>query len=563
MTENRVRKIVQGFKSSRVQELKGLKPHNYLTPKLPNSFAATGSYLFTIYYLLFAICYLLPPYLFSAQIHPNAGTTSATFLKLPVGARAASLSGYIGGASGPSAIYWNPAGLADTRSSEFEFSHTGHFQEIKHDFVGYIHPLKKGAVGFGLISLYAGGIEGRSGVLDSDERYVNLYQVTMPEYRYSVSDIAPKVAYAGKMNSDISLGGNFKFIHQRIENNSGYTFAADFGAIYKLNEEIRLGAVLKNIGPGIKFVEKFYILPMELGAGLLYQNKKFGVSLDAVQPIDNYLITSLGFEYSPIVHLSLRGGYRYRLYGWRLGNYAGVSCGFGINFYGTKIDYALSSYGDLGLSHRFSVGVEFAQVGGLYKFLRETIGLRQRSDERKKNEEKPEVLRPLPLKLEEKGEQNLVSLSMPRVFYSYIADIKLSNVDTINKIFTYNVSVSTTPDGEPPLSMLKGRITTRKSLNDIKTTGFIVGVSTQAFRIEDEDVMKLIEFGEVFDQKIMSAEVYISPSTDSRDVNIYSFENDEPKKLSYEKVVLSIDEKPLYKIMLEKAEKIAITLKTK
>ena len=54
------------------------------------------------------------------------GTSSGTFLRIGVGARAVGLGeSFVAVANDPSAIYWNPAGLASLQRREFAFSHVG------------------------------------------------------------------------------------------------------------------------------------------------------------------------------------------------------------------------------------------------------------------------------------------------------------------------------------------------------------------------------------------------------------------------------------------------------
>ena len=53
------------------------------------------------------------------------GTTAATFLSIPQGARAMGMGGaYVSVANDPSAMYWNPAGLTKVSGIGAYFDHT-------------------------------------------------------------------------------------------------------------------------------------------------------------------------------------------------------------------------------------------------------------------------------------------------------------------------------------------------------------------------------------------------------------------------------------------------------
>src|SRR5512142_3359573 len=69
-------------------------------------------------------CLCLPT-LASAALISGTGTTAATFLKIGLGPRAVALGeSYAGVADDVSAVYWNPAGLAELDGPEFTAMHT-------------------------------------------------------------------------------------------------------------------------------------------------------------------------------------------------------------------------------------------------------------------------------------------------------------------------------------------------------------------------------------------------------------------------------------------------------
>jgi len=87
----------------------------------------------------------------------RAGTTSAQFLKIGVGARAVGLGeSFVAVANDPSAVYWNPAGLASLQRQELAISHVGWPGDINYEHVTWVLPSRRFggsfALQFGLLS---------------------------------------------------------------------------------------------------------------------------------------------------------------------------------------------------------------------------------------------------------------------------------------------------------------------------------------------------------------------------------------------------------------------------
>ena len=65
------------------------------------------------------------------------GTTAAAFLAIPQGARALGMAGaFVATANDVSAMYWNPAGIADLHGFNFAFDHTYWIADIKYEYLG-------------------------------------------------------------------------------------------------------------------------------------------------------------------------------------------------------------------------------------------------------------------------------------------------------------------------------------------------------------------------------------------------------------------------------------------
>jgi hypothetical protein len=316
--------------------------------------------------VVFTTCYLLltTPCGYAAEINPNAGTTSATFLTLGVGSRATAMGGaFCGLADDVTALYWNPAGLARLANTELHVTDNEQFEGLRQDFAGFATPLGKGVIGGALYGLTTpDDIERRSSATDGNP----FMPLSSPEGLFGAYDIAGQVSYARVLKDRLSVGANLLFISQTIDNYTADGAAVDLGVQYGLkNKPISLGFVLQHMGTPIKFISQSYELPFNVKAGAAWfpkQNLK--VTCDLNQPVDNWLSTAVGSEYFPNKFIAIRAGYNYLLYGNPLGDLAGFSAGVGfvipLEKHTFTIDYAYQPYGVLGNANRISVGIEFS-----------------------------------------------------------------------------------------------------------------------------------------------------------------------------------------------------------
>lgn len=325
--------------------------------------------------ILLAALLLTAVPLYAARIHPDAGSTSAAFLKIGAGARAVSMAGaFTAVADDPYAYYWNPAGLAQVRDRHISFTHNQHFQDLGQEILVYTVEgeklrfvparLRKGTWALGLNYFHVPkDLERRSGLYEGDP----LYPISPVEGKFGAYDLAFSLGYGFAYDADTSLGASLKVISQHIDNESGTSFALDLGALRSFNwlggRLFTAGASIQNVGPGIKFVSRSYALPLTLRAGLSHRLPETGalLSFDVSKPLDNYPFFALGLEQSLSTRLALRTGYRWRLHGNELGAWSGFSAGMGLNLEKLSFDYAFTPFGDIGNSHRFTISFRFGE----------------------------------------------------------------------------------------------------------------------------------------------------------------------------------------------------------
>jgi opacity protein-like surface antigen len=327
--------------------------------------------------------------MFSASVYAGdvarKGTTGAEQLLIPVGARGISTgSAFISNLTGLESVYFNPAGLDRSKGAEAIFSYMNYVADVNISYFGAATSLGElGSIGLTFKSIDFGDIPiTTSEFPDGDGR------------TYSPSFITLGLTYSKVITDRISVGTNFKFINETIENTSAMGFAIDFGVQYKFDSRISIGATLKNLGGNMSYAgadlqqatsipgsnpgspngtyeivsEEFQIPSFfELSASYDYQideqnNLLFGSTFVANNSLEDAL--NLGLEYGFMKMFFLRGGYGLALGGNDESIY-GFTAGAGVNYdvgsgIGITFDYAYRDVKDFPTSnHIFTVKLAF------------------------------------------------------------------------------------------------------------------------------------------------------------------------------------------------------------
>src|SRR5512138_2608050 len=78
----------------------------------------------------------------------DAGTASAQFLKIGIGARAVGLGEAYGAVADDSyALYWNPAGLGQLKLKSLDLTYSIWLQRINLNYLAFAYPFSKGTIG--------------------------------------------------------------------------------------------------------------------------------------------------------------------------------------------------------------------------------------------------------------------------------------------------------------------------------------------------------------------------------------------------------------------------------
>ncbi|TET64737.1 PorV/PorQ family protein [Candidatus Aerophobetes bacterium] len=267
----------------------------------------------------------------------GSGTTTANFLKIGVGARAAAMGeAFTALADDGTSLYWNPAGLTQLEERAFSATYNSWLEGISQGYLSLIFPSSRGTLGFGMNYVDMGKLEAR-------DEYGNLIG------DFGALDIHLFAGYADKFKN-ISWGITAGWLEDTIEKDTKTTFLGNIGLVYPLSERFTLGTVAQNIGSKLGSDP----LPLIFKVGAASKTKTLTVALDIAKPQDNEIYYCLGVEWWLRDVLALRVGYKTNQdVGQR------VTAGIGYTFGRIRLDYAYVPYGDLGDTHRISLGMEF------------------------------------------------------------------------------------------------------------------------------------------------------------------------------------------------------------
>jgi hypothetical protein len=319
---------------------------------------------------------------FSGQ--SKTGMTAATFLSIEVGARAKSMGGaYVALADDPSALYWNPSGIALMSENAVMFTHSNWIADVNFDFAGISIPIGT----FGTLGAFI------TAITMPDLEVTTIFEPEGTGEFYSSSDLALGISYARQLTERFVIGVTFKYIQEKIFHMTAKTIALDFGTIYRTNfNDMLLGFSISNFGGDMRLsgidtqVEhdiapdefgnndrifanlqtELFQIPLTFRVGVAMDIVKSGqntvtLAVDGVAPNDNNVYTNIGGEYNYGKLIYLRGGYKTL---FLENSQEGYTLGAGLN---TKIvgrtkiafDYAYGDFGLLDNTQEFTISIYF------------------------------------------------------------------------------------------------------------------------------------------------------------------------------------------------------------
>jgi hypothetical protein len=175
----------------------------------------------------------------------RSGTVGATEVLIPVDPSGISLGGAVGArVSGPEAMFWNPAGLAQLPSPAIQFSTLSYLADIQlHEFTSGLPIGQYGALGLMIRSIDFGKIP----LTTSDDPEGELGRDFSPTY------FLASVGWAGHITENIKTGVALKYIHEEIIRARATGVAFDLGLQIATPFGFHLGLVFQNLGPNMSF----------------------------------------------------------------------------------------------------------------------------------------------------------------------------------------------------------------------------------------------------------------------------------------------------------------------
>jgi len=301
----------------------------------------------------------------------RAGTSSGTFLRIGVGARAEGMGEtFVAVANDPSAIFWNPAGLASLQRREVAESHVDWPADIHYDHVTLVLPSKR----------LGGSIGLQFGVLGTTIEETTDLQPFGTGRTFNYSDMVMGASYARRWTDKLLVGLGAKYVHEDLGSQVGGPVTGsmlfDVGSIFYLGlGSVRIATSLTNFGsemrPSGQYVSPYsgevrqydgFDPPMMFRYGVAFEplensTQRLTTTLEMNQPADNQRQLKAGAEWSYRRAFALRSGYNFNADELKYSAGAGFAGDFG-SLHGT-LDYAYTDGGFLGAVHRVSLGVRF------------------------------------------------------------------------------------------------------------------------------------------------------------------------------------------------------------
>ncbi len=295
-------------------------------------------------------------------VNDDAGTTGFASLKNVYSARAIAMGQSLTGETGnPDGLHFNPASIIKIDGNEVGTTYTNAFVGSQGGQLQFLWPKNRfTAWGFALKYM-------NMGLMERTEVDQNGDLVSTGE-TFGASNIVASASMAKYISDALDVGGTVKVIYDQIDNNSATAGMLDIGIIHHpANEKLKVGLSLRNIGLQItRYTDSGYKekLPFTFAAGMTYDfNPQILASLEIGKATGENIVAKAGVEYLLNPAFALRGGFRTNASdGYNGGTFAfasGLSLGAGWNWNKYRIDYGVSSYGDLGWINQISLNYEF------------------------------------------------------------------------------------------------------------------------------------------------------------------------------------------------------------
>ena len=285
----------------------------------------------------------------------KAGSAGLQFLKIGAGARETAMGEAVTGVvNDANAMFWNVSGIAYVEENQASFSYNNWLVDSKYMVASAAIPFDDFVLGFSAISLSINEFEETT--------------VQNPEgtgRMVSAGDLLIGVGIARRFTDKLTIGGQIKYVHEKLDDYSFDNVLLDIGTMYYTGwRNLRLAFSLQHFGPDMELVDQTFRTPLlfRLSATdeiIESKNIAWTLALELVHPTDNVEWVNVGTELKLLDYFFVRSGYRFNV------DEGKISFGLGFetpsfSYIKTKFDYSYVKsekiFNDI---HRFTVGIGF------------------------------------------------------------------------------------------------------------------------------------------------------------------------------------------------------------
>jgi tetratricopeptide (TPR) repeat protein len=281
-------------------------------------------------------------------INPSSSQTNPLDITNPFGRASAMGSAFVGVADDASALFSNPSGLSSLQRGEIAFNSDIWLVNTFVETADFGIPLGNGwGLGLGFNYLDYGTFEGRdeTGSLSGT---------------YTASRWNATSGFGYEVTRGLALGVRMLFDESNFAGSGSSLWSGSIGALWDFSPRLRLGAACNNLlsSTSAGSAESSFELGFSSPIPLSPQSRLLAAASGTYEPnAVSYL--QAGLEFSLNHQFYLQAGFQQALEDNSVTGFTNLTAGIGLELSDIFFDYAYLPYGDLGDSHRVTIGYLF------------------------------------------------------------------------------------------------------------------------------------------------------------------------------------------------------------